>query len=81
MLVRQEEENGVRMGEFKRELVAHLGSFLTIHESLSKEGVREEMGSEEVHRIKEIYEDLKSGDVAALDRIGEFNSTLSSRLG
>jgi hypothetical protein len=81
MLAQQEEVAGARVREFKEDIAARLSSFLKVHESLGKEGVREKMGSEEAVRVRGIYEDLKSGDVSALDKLQEFNGTFVSRLG
>ena len=63
------------MREFKEDISARLSAFLQVHESLYKEGARERMGSEEVFRIRGIYNDLKSGDGSALDSLQEFNGT------
>ena len=79
-LVRQEEVADARVREFKEELSTRLSAFLQVHESLGKEGAREKIGSEEVFRIKGIYQDLKSGDVTALDNLTEFNSKPNPRV-
>jgi len=81
MLARQEEVAGARVREFKEEIAARLSAFLQVHESLYKEGARAKMGSEEVIRIKGIYNDLKSGDGSALDSLQEFNGESLTRLG
>jgi len=79
-LVRQEEVADARVRACKEEIATRLSAFLQVHESLGKEGAREKMGSEEVFRIKGIYQDLKSGDVTALDRLQEFTSTSYPRV-
>jgi hypothetical protein len=80
MLAQQEEVAGARVREVKEEIATRLSAFLQLHESLGKEGAREKIGSEEVIRIKGIYQDLKSGDVSALDNLTEFNGKPNTRV-
>ena len=79
-LVRQEEVADARVRACKEEIATRLSAFLQVHESLGKEGAREKMGSEEVFRIKGIYQDLKSGDVTALGNLTEFNGKPNPRV-
>jgi 8-oxo-dGTP pyrophosphatase MutT (NUDIX family) len=81
MLAQQEEVAGARVREVKEEIAIRLSAFLQVHESLGKEGAREKIGSEEVIRIKGIYQDLKSGDASALDNLTEFNSKPNTQFG
>jgi two-component sensor histidine kinase len=81
MLAQQEEVAGARVRQAKEEIATRLSAFLQVHESLGKEGARETIGSEEVIRIKGIYQDLKSGNVSALDNLTGFNSKSNTQLG
>jgi hypothetical protein len=81
MLAQQEEVAGARVREVKEEIAIRLSAFLQVHDSLGKEGAREKVGSEEAIRIKGIYQDLKSGDVSALDNLTEFNGKPNTQLG